>query len=672
MLYRKDDRCCAFLLGCWHKNVSVKDVDENARATLALELKLDGHHMWLVFPYVPMEKMKPHDDADVLEPTDAQLASSMFLAAAYHTDVSLARAMLRRDDVDSAVRGAHGVTALMIGCQKGHLGFVELLLNTHASSSGCRAMRSVARRVPAFVDEKDESGKTALMHAVAHHAILKVLLAAGADTACTMATNGCNVLMLAACAGDPHVVRLLAPAMRDLDGKSNEGLTALDLACAADHHDAALLLLDAGATPTPTAMMFAGQCGTQTLLRRLLAAGGPVNAVVDTHGRTPLMCAARGDDAAAIHTLVAAGAEVDTYDNEGWTALMHAARANNVAGVRALLGAGAHHGARPGTPVDRTPLMVAAQCNALGVLRVLCTWNLGVDKDESDNEGWTALIYAAAHGHRDAARILLQARAHANAADEDGWTPLAYAAQTGYADVVAALLATEGILIDYEDDIGRTPLMHAIAQRHPGVVQMLLDAGAVVEHNTVNGHFTPLVLAAQRGVIATVHALLKAGAEVDRPSVMQGTTALIAAAEKGSVPIVRALLDAGADPRRTNWAGRTALTFTCCAPDVAKMLIRRGAPLDVDGMCCIGTRCAIYWEKMRRAVRARPYALHWLEDYARRTYAPESEHMDYQRAAWAEDARECELVYLRAQVRELKKKRKRGDEEAVVRCRLGM
>ena len=58
---------------------------------------------------------------------------------------------------------------------------------------------------------------------------------------------------------------------------------------------------------------------------------------------------------------------------------------------------------------------------------------------------------------------------------------------------------------------------------------------------------------------------------------------------------------------------------------------------------------------------------------ARATYAPESEHMDYQRAAWAEDARECELIFLRAQVRALK--RKRGDateEEEAVRHRLGM
>lgn len=44
--------------------------------------------------------------------------------------------------------------------------------------------------------------------------------------------------------------------------------------------------------------------------------------------------------------------------------------------------------------------------------------------------------------------------------------------------------------------------------------------------------------------------------------------------------------------------------------------------------------------------------------------------MNFQRAAWSGDACKCEVVFLRAQVRELKEKRKHeSDEEAVVRCR---
>ena len=210
---------------------------------------------------------------------------------------------------------------------------------------------------------------------------------------------------------------------------------------------------------------------------------------------------------------------------------MHAARANNVPGVRALLKAGAHHGMRPGTPINRTPLMVAAQSNALGAMRALL--KAGVDKDEVDDEGWTALIFAAAAGHAKVAKALLKAGANANIAEEDDWTALAHAAYRGKADVVAALLATRDIEIDYEDDIGRTPLMQAIAQQHGAVVKMLLKAKAMVEHHTVNGSFTPLVLAAQRGVLDTVQAILEAGAKVDMPSVAQGDCAM-AGADKGS------------------------------------------------------------------------------------------------------------------------------------------
>ena len=666
MLYRRGDRCCACILGCWHKGVLITETDETS-VTLLIDLHLNGHHL-LWSQKMAIENLKPHDDAGVPEPTEAQLASGMFMAAMHGNVVPLARAMLRRSDVDLAVADTAGRTPLMVACKKGHLGFVELMI-AYSSLSSRRATRSVARRVPAFVDAKDEHGKTALVHAVEHYKILEVLLAAGADANCVATETRCNALMTAACTGDPHVVRLLAAATRDVNQKSVEGLTALDLVCAADHEEAAFLLLDAGAIPSPVTMMCVTEHGRLPLLRRLLEAGGPVDAVVDGHGRTPLMCAARRNDSCAIHTLLSANAAVNTHDDHGWTALMHAARADNVAGVRALLRAGAHHGTRPGTPVDRTPLMVAAQSNALEATRALL--NVGVDKDEVDEEGWTALIYAAAEGHAKVVEALLKAGANVNVAEEDDWTALAHAAHCGNADVVAVLLATEGIEIDYEDDIGRTPLMQAITQRHGVVVQMLLDAGASVEHNTVNGHFTPLVLAAHRGVLETVQAILKAGAKVDMPSVAQGTTALITAAEKGSVPIVRALLDAGADPRRTNWAGRTALTFTCCAPDVANMLMRRGVPLDVDGVRCLSTRCAIFWEKIRRAVRVRPYILHWLEDYARRTYAPDSEHMDYQRAAWAGDSILCDLVYMRS-MRNAMKKRKINADLAVVCFRLGM
>lgn len=80
----------------------------------------------------------------------------------------------------------------------------------------------------------------------------------------------------------------------------------------------------------------------------------------------------------------------------------------------------------------------------------------GVDANAADEEGRTALHWAADGGHEDAAAALLAAGAAADARDEEGQTPLHYAA-TVEAPGVCALLLEAGADPEAEDRDGDTP-----------------------------------------------------------------------------------------------------------------------------------------------------------------------------------------------------------------------
>ena len=50
----------------------------------------------------------------------------------------------------------------------------------------------------------------------------------------------------------------------------------------------------------------------------------------------------------------------------------------------------------------------------------LCSFKKKVDANTKDDEGYTALHYAALHGHLDACKLLLRRGAHANVRDKRG------------------------------------------------------------------------------------------------------------------------------------------------------------------------------------------------------------------------------------------------------------
>ncbi|KAK6747115.1 hypothetical protein RB195_000379 [Necator americanus] len=169
-----------------------------------------------------------------------------------------------------------------------------------------------------------------------------------------------------------------------------------------------------------------------------------------------------------------------------------------------------------------TFLIAAARTNNVHAVK-----NLAADPDlldETDNEGWSALLNASHKGHVDVVRILLEA----------------------------------GASVDLPDMMGWSPLMWAVYKCHPEIVDMLLNYGAHVNLIDEEDGLTPLIVASGRGFTSVVEKLLAADAQVNACDKF-GSTALIWAARKGHLPIVQMLLNAGAEVDAVGMGSSTAL-----------------------------------------------------------------------------------------------------------------
>ena len=137
-------------------------------------------------------------------------------------------------------------------------------------------------------------------------------------------------------------------------------------------------------------------------------------------------------DAGAVAALLGDGLPPDSR-HEGSTALYRAAVAGEADLAELLLSAGADPNLRSGGEGEGTPLCAASCWGFVGIVHVLLVH--GADPNLPEDDIWTPLRWAAAHGHEDVVRELL-----AGGADPDLRTPIGDAARRGSVGVVRALL----------------------------------------------------------------------------------------------------------------------------------------------------------------------------------------------------------------------------------------
>lgn len=270
---------------------------------------------------------------------------------------------------------------------------------------------------------------------------------------------------------------------------------------------------------------------------------------------SPLVDAARNQDAKTVRTLLTQKAHVNARSSDGSTALLWAAHWNDAETAELLLKAG-------------------ADANAVNDFKM------------------TPLNQACINGSDELVRLLLKSGANPNTPTATGETPLMTCAKTGALDAVRRLVEFGAAIEAKEPTQGQTALMWAAAEHHADVVKALLDAHADPKAHSRQG-FSAIHFAAREGDRAVVEVLLAAGVDVNiltqgdaagvpapyrapgapiggrKTQGALGYTPLLVATVRGQVPLALWLLDHGADPNigdagftPLHWASTEWETYT--------------------------------------------------------------------------------------------------------------
>ena len=193
------------------------------------------------------------------------------------------------------------------------------------------------------------------------------------------------------------VITIHFPGCDTSQERKKSGKQVVDTSLASDSTTAAV----EKSTHVPSIFQMALD-GDITGVSTMLDQGAPVNAT-DPKGRTPLMPASFNGHVEIVNRLLAAGAKVNTRDAIGRTALMYGSS-------------------------GPFPSVVALLCKHGAEVNIVDT-----------QERWTALMFAAAEGHRENVRILLDNKADPSLKDSDGDNAAAFALQKGFKDIAIML-----------------------------------------------------------------------------------------------------------------------------------------------------------------------------------------------------------------------------------------
>ena len=269
--------------------------------------------------------------------------------------------------------------------------------------------------------------------------------------------------------------------------------------------------------------------------------------------------------------------------------------------------------------------------------------DLGVDINQQDGEGNTALHLAYQHQHKESTHYLLNHGANQNQKNRAGLRPLelapdtqqedlvmqaelleqqltlfeqvaqgkvkqltAYlaqggdpnkqdpeslssllsiAAEHGHADLVGLLLEQSDTDVDKANIVGNTPLMLAAGKGYEVIVANLFHRGASQYLTNKNG-MNPLMLATENGHLPVAALLLKyATPSVLKQSDYAGCTALLLAVKEQHYEMAELLVESGADIHHQDISGMNSLMHAASRGNLplTRMFIKRGAHFQQKG-----------------------------------------------------------------------------------------
>jgi serine/threonine-protein phosphatase 6 regulatory ankyrin repeat subunit B len=460
-----------------------------------------------------------------------------FIGAASDGDKKLAESLLKSKEVDVNEKDWDDLTALITASSAGHIDIIKLLIKKGAD-----------------VNASDKDGITALMEAsiMGHTKIADLLIDAGAEID-FQSSSQVTALWLAAGESKIDVMKHLLKKGADASVTRSDGITALMTASVAGHVDSVKLLLENGADPSAvdsdglTALMNAAENGSVGVLKLLVKAANDVKYVdtMSTTGFTALIIAsAHGHSDAVKYLINEAKADVNLVHENKVTSLMYAAASGKVDTMKILLEDG---------KVDVNALhtnggsALIEACTAGASEAISFLVENGAKYDMIDNDGVTPLMAIAAQGNLTGVTSILDAlkkdmdanqlKEHINLFSYSGGSSVMFAAAGGHSDAMKALI-----------DLGAD--VNAIAQATPDYLVKLakmIEEGTVQDEDPHVDGVTAAHVAAQGGHLESVNMLIEAGADV---TIMddEDRSPLLLAVKGNYGDVASALVAGGADP----------------------------------------------------------------------------------------------------------------------------
>ena len=192
-----------------------------------------------------------------------------------------------------------------------------------------------------------------------------------------------------------------------------------------------------------------------------------------------------------------------------------------------------------------TPLIFAARDEKLDVVKYLLRYKANsegrgtIKSDGEVIEDCTALWVAAAKGHFDVVRLLIEQNAEVDCRTSTNSTPLRTAAFHGHLDIVRCLVEN-GADVNARNNLNSTPLMITCYKGYPNVASYLVKHGANINLQDDMGN-SCLHYASERGRVQLACELLALGAKQTRN--LDRLTPLLSASANCKIKMVEWLIN---------------------------------------------------------------------------------------------------------------------------------